>query len=288
MDNWPKLLGGLFALLFFGIPAFASFAHARKPRPLSLRLANFALGCGFLGLVLWELLFIVDGEFPAQAMLISGFVRLGIIATGMVLAILAFVKRGDGGVGWGRPLAAVLVCVFHLFMTSGIFMFALMRTGVGNPWTYQAPDGAFSITLPSAQWEQVPAKDPANEVSFSRRRPDMRANVTIDRGKTRFFYTLKVKQIRDLLTGPKALASQVQFEEGPKDDGPTFLYFTGWETTADGKTLFVAGACWWFPDKKAVITVFLEGQAVMAGITGKAAEKDTFLKSARSICMSVK
>jgi hypothetical protein len=104
------------------LPAFASFMAIRKPRPLSLRLANFALGCGFLGMVAVEPFFFREnGTLPFYAIVICGIVRVGISLIGIVLAILAYRNRGDGGVGWGRPLAAVLVCLQHLHLVVYIF-----------------------------------------------------------------------------------------------------------------------------------------------------------------------
>lgn len=289
-EFWMKVAGSLCAALLFGLPAFASFAHARGPRPFSLRMANFALGCGFLAIVLPEMVWTRGPDPSPLVLLISAVVRFGIVVAGIILAVVAFVYRGDGGVSWGRPLAAGIVCLFHLAVAGVLLLAAVGTLGMGlmdggTPWTYQAPDGAFSITLPSQQWEKLPDKDPDYDAVFVRRRsPAMRVNVLVKRQQPRSFYTLKVKQVRDLLTK----ANQVQIEEGPKDDGPTYTFFTGWETTADGKTIFIAGASWWLPDKKTVVTLFMEGHPVMLSDLGKSAEKDSFLKAAKTICLSVR
>lgn len=121
MDDPVKWI--LWTVLLIGcLPAFFSFVATCKPRPLSLRLANFALGCGFLGMVAVEPFFFREnGTYSFFAMVVCGIVRVCISLIGIVLAILAYRHRSDGGVGWGRPLWAIFFCLHHLYVVFLVF-----------------------------------------------------------------------------------------------------------------------------------------------------------------------
>jgi len=286
MDNLAGTLGYLLGFIFLSIPALASLASAVKAKKRSQRLADFALVCGFSALVLPELLILKTTDYSPTLLLGSALVRALIAAAGIIFAVLAFVFRKDGGVGVGRPLAGGLICLVHLGIASVLLVFGSM--GGGTPWIYQSPDGLYQLTLPSQHWQHVPGKEGPDVVNFARNRPpQMHASVRVKRQQTQRDYSSAVERFKAQFANNVQQLGNPQFREGTGQAGRTYMYFTAVETSKEGKTVFVATAIWWCPDKKTLLFLIVESLPVMASQMGQAAEKDTFVKDAETICLSV-
>ena len=284
MEYLPELVGRLIAVLLFALPAVYFLDRGLRDGPRSRRLANLALFCGLASFILPE---IALGWSPANwptFFFASACLRVLLGFAGVALAAAALVGRRNGTVGVARPILGAGFSLMHVVVGWGLFMF-ISFTQPSVPWVYQSPDNAFRLNLPSAQWKQA---ESTRGLAFTCPIPRMQAAVlALERNQTEADFGRAVEAFRARVAASSQLRSQAKFRQGTNAAGNHYHYFTGMDSSPDGKPVFVACSVTWCPRKQIVIEVLFEGMPRMFSQTGKAAEMKAFESSAETICLSV-
>ena len=110
---------------------------------------------------------------------------------------------------------------------------------------------------------------------------------TVTRQQTEADFARAATALHDRLESNPQLRGQAAVREGTNAAGNRYHYFTGMDSSRDGKPVFVAYSVTWCPHKQMVIEVLVEGLPGMYSEAGKAAEMNTFQISAETICLSV-
>jgi hypothetical protein len=286
MDNPAELAGRLLPVFLFGLLALYFLAQAVSARQPSLRLANISLFCGLAALALPE---VILGWSPSDHLIvfiISGCLRSLLGIAGVLLGAIAMVMRSDGGVGIVRPWVGIAFSLLHLVFGAGFLLFSSMYVP-STPWRYQAPGGEFRLTLPSKQWQQA-STDGKRVVAFMCSPPRMQCSVlAVHRQRTESQFLQAAEMSRAQLERTAGQHGQIKVHEETNAAGNRVSYFTGMDSTPDGKPVFVAYSITWSPTKQTVIEVLFEGLPRMLSNTGRATEMNLFEWSAEKICLSV-
>lgn len=284
MDSSPEFVGRLIAALIFASPAIYFLDRGLRAGARSRRLADLALFCGLAAFVLPE---IALGWSPAERsgiFLASGAARIVIGIAGITLAITALLLRQDGGVGVVRPMLGTGFSLFHVLIGSGLLLFVNFAHP-STPWTYQSPDGAFRLTLPSSQWRQ--AQNGAGP-AFVCPIPRMHAKViALKQEQTEADFARTVEGVRAHVAASSELSRQAKFQEGTNAAGNPHLFFTAMDSSPEGKQVYVAHSVTWCARQHAVVEVLFEGLVRNRSQFGKATELGAFEKSAATICQSI-
>jgi hypothetical protein len=176
MEDPAYLAGKLTGFGLLAIPALFFLDRSFRANHRSLRLTNLALFLGLLIFVLPELAFGWTKEGRPGPLLVSGIIRIALALTGMGLAIAGLAIKADGGVGYVRPFIAGGCCFLLLLIGLCSLFFAAMNAP-SEPWTYQAPNNEYRLTLPSKQWKQLSSFGGPGLVVFARDVPQMHARV---------------------------------------------------------------------------------------------------------------
>ena len=112
--NSTEMLGGPFYMSLFACVALYFVARGLAIAPRSRQLANLALFCGLTLFFMPEFILGPTTADRSALLLASGVIRLLIGLIGLLLALMAFVNRRDGGVGLARPMIAAGVSLAHL------------------------------------------------------------------------------------------------------------------------------------------------------------------------------
>jgi len=237
MDNLSEQIGRFLGLLLFAIPALFFLRKAFQPAPVSRRLADIALFCGLSALVLPELVLNLSASSQSTLLLASGIARLILALLGIVLAGVAFARRRDGGVGVGRPVVAAGFCLLHLVVGLGLATQGWMAQP-GTPWVYQAPDGAFRLTVPSGHWKQTTDAD--GNLTFVRVLPDMQARVKVKRQQSQKDFVQAAAGFRAFVESEPQRRGRAMFQDGTTAAGNPYSYCTVMDSADDGRPVFVA------------------------------------------------
>jgi hypothetical protein len=288
MENSAGLVGRLVGALLFALPAVYFLVRGLLGGPRSRRFANLALFCGLTAFVMPEMaLGLSPAEWPGL-FLASGVVRVLAALAGLALAVAALVTRRDGGVGVARPLTGAGFSLLHLLAGGGLLLFGALAQP-STPWVYQAPDGAYRLTLPSRRWKESPTTGGGHVVAFvSPLVPRMQAAVlTVRRQQTEADFARAAEASRTRVENNPQLRGQAKFREGTNAAGHRYHYWAGMDSSPDGKPVFVAYSVTWCPDKQMVIDVLFEGLPTMLSRAGKVAEMGAIEQAAETICLSV-
>jgi hypothetical protein len=294
MDESYQLLGRLIALLLAACLASYFLVRGVNATSRSLRLANFALACGLFAFVLPERVFDV-GSSKAVVFLVSGVIHAIIGCTGVLLAAAAIWARRDGEAGIVRIVLGILFSVLHVGMSGALLLYGGIaqeseRIAEGEPesdqWVYASPDGAFRLTLPSRDWQEVGATKKKWCAAAFRKKPPLALQAIVlraERAQSKSTYDDAVKSLRKRAE----TESQHRFRDGTNAAGNTYSFCTLMDAGPAGEQVFVGHSIVWCPKRQVIVEVIVEGIHKIASETGRAVEKEAFAKAAEFICLSV-
>ena len=271
--------------VLLAMPACYFLARALQGGLPSRRRANLALACGLAALVMPEKLFPLPlAEYPALFIAL-GIARVVLGIAGLVLAALAMARRGDGGVGSPRLLAATMVSMLHAMLGIAALLYADTELP-GPPRVYASPGGAFELTLPAGRWKEVVA--PKCVVAFSNKQPEMFAKVrTVAREQTASDFEALAQLMIERIDSLPRLRGKFDMEDGKTPSGNSYRYFCGLDQNQEGKPIYGAYSVVWSPRTGVLVEISFEGLPQTLSAAGKAAELETIEQAARTICLSV-
>lgn len=282
MAEFAGILGAQIVLAF---PTLYFLVRALQGGLRSRRMANFGLACGLMALVMPETLFrLSPAEYPG-AFIAIGVARVLLGVAGVLFAALAWSWRSDGGVGLPRLFAATALSLLHVVIGTASLMYADVARP-RTPQVYSSPDGAFQLTLPSADWQQTAA--PNCVVAFSHDRPAMFAKVrTISREQERSDFDALAQLMIERIDSLPRLRGKFKMEDGSTPSGSSYRYFHGLDQTAAGGPVFGAYSVVWSQQTKLLAEISFEGMPKMLSSAGQEAEMKTIEEAARTICLSI-
>jgi hypothetical protein len=293
VDESYQFLGRLIALLLGASLASYFVIRGINASSRSMRLANLALACGLFTFVLPERVFDL-GDSKGVVLLVSGVVHSVIGCAGVLLATTAIWARRDGGAGVARIVTAILLGLGHVGMAGALLLYGGVareseRIAEGEPgsdaWVYESPDGAFRLSLPSRDWQQVGSKKKGMVAAFRKTPPLLLQAIVLraDRGQSKSGYDAAVTSQRQRAASEK----EHKFRDGTNTVGNSYSYLTLMDSGPSGEKVFVGHCIVWCPSRQMIVEVIVEGMHKMTSETGRAVEKEAFDKAAEFICLSV-
>jgi hypothetical protein len=199
---------------------------------------------------------------------------------------LVFVMKQTGAMGRRRVIT--VACVGLLAVAVGVALLAYDLSGAGPaPWTYQAADGSFRLTLPSPAWRQAATEDGGADAAFVCRRPRMQAQVYVKSQQAKADFDRAAEVFRGEVEADPRRRERTKIREGVNPAGHRYVLSTSIETTADGEAIYVAHVLVWNAERQLVIAVQFEGLLTAQSDPDSAAEREAVEKAAEGICMSV-
>jgi hypothetical protein len=285
------LVAALFAILpvYFLIRAFRS-------GPRSRRFANIALFCGLMTLVMPEITAGFGFGNRSAVFVGSGSLRVILGLLGVTLAVAAFLSRRDGGTGVARPVIGLLFSLLHVAFAVGLICFgtytpppSVTPDSPNTGWEYHPPHGDYRLTLPSADWKQVPPVGGVGEASFVKSFPRVFCTVWHPLpNKAATDLETSVEEFRAMTKQNPQLVAAPKEREGINPAGHRYFYCSTLEVGPQGQPVFTAFSITWFADKKALVKVAFEGVSVMNSRPGREAELLAMEQTAEAILLSVK
>lgn len=267
------------------LPALFFLVRGLQEKLQSRRMANFALACGLATFVMPERLFGWSPvDYPTLCIGI-GVTRVVLGSAGLLLAGIAFSRRGDGATGPFRLLMATVLSVVHLGLGTSALMYADSALP-GPPQVYSSPDGAFQLTLSSSRWRET--SEPKCVIAFKHDRPQMLVKVrTVKRDKQQDDFETLAQLTIELIESVPRIRGKLKMEDGQTASGNHYRYFSGPDQMPDGAEVYAAYSVVWSPRTKALVETSFEGRPKMESAAGKEAEMQTIEKAARLMCLSV-
>lgn len=267
------------------LPALFFLVRASQAKLPSRRLANLALACGLSCLIVPErLLQLSEADYP-RLFVSLGVVRLVVGLAGLVLAIAAYSRRSDGGVGSPRLLFATVLSLLPAVLGATSLVSA-DRTRVGPPQVYAAPDGSFRITLPSSKWQETKVANTV--VAFTHTRPQMLVKVrTVSRDKSRNDFDNLAQLMIERIDSVPRLQGKLEMEDGTAANGNHYRYFSGIAPSSGGVPGYMAYSVVWSPRTGLLVETSFDGVPESTIGVQDSPDLETMKQSARQICLSL-
>lgn len=278
----PRLAGQFVAQILFVIPAVYFASRLGGQQPTSRRLANAALVLGLLVFIAPENTTRLGVWGGPMLRLTMGVVRSAIGVLGLVFVVLAWRQKSDGGIGWGRLVAATFFCLLHMLAGLGMIALWVLAGHASTPQEYVAPDDSFKVMVPSTSWKAVVGKDGTNFVHLV---PQMRVQVTpVRQDQSKDDFDRHAQRFREFVEKEPKAKAQIQSLTTVAGDPGQLM--TGREETDKGN-VFVGHGLVWSRSKKCTFEIVMEGQPKLSSEVGRREEWEFFEKSARTFFQSI-
>jgi hypothetical protein len=218
---------------------------------------------------------------------------------GVALAVAALVSRRDGGTGVARPVVGLLFSLLHTAFAAGLLFAgnalqpppppAPGTDGTqGTEWVYRPPHSAYRLTLPSAEWKEVPPIGGVGEASFVRAYPRVFSTVWSPMPeKSGADFDGMIEEFRAVTKRNTLLVREPKQREGTNPAGYRYYYCSTLEAGPQGQPVFTAFSMTWIAEERMVAKVAFEGVTVMGSQAGREAELTAMEQTAERILLSV-
>ncbi len=273
-------------MLFVLLPLWF-FVKAWRAEKRSLRLANFALVCGLFLLVNPERILPLEEATQGTGLLIARIVLALIATVGFVLAVLAMrARRSDGGTGGARPVIALLLCLMLGCISGGMIVMSWgMNPENNQPWEWTSAQHGYRLRLPSSACVEGHVKNA--DAAFTCKVQRMQAAV-FTRPADAAIYTATIADLRTQMRNSNNPLEAPVIEDTRTEAGWPCTRATVVERARNGRgPIMVSIALVHWPEREMMFTVMFEGEIWATSDAVKNVLRETFLKAAHGIHLSL-